>query len=49
MEKLRFEGKKEDILLKSALETLNLSENEIYYSLKEENDGYYKTSSNGQK
>lgn len=42
MEKLRFEGKKEDILLKSALETLNLSENEIYYSLKEEKAGLLK-------
>lgn len=42
MEKIRFEGKKEEGLLESALNSLNLLETDIFYDYKEEKGGLLK-------
>lgn len=41
MEKLRFEGKKEEGLLESALKSLELTENDIFYNKTEEKGGLF--------
>lgn len=43
MEKLRFESKKEEGLLETALENLNLKETDIFYNYKEEKVGILKS------
>lgn len=43
MEKLRFEGKKESLLLPSALESLKLTEEDIFYNMTEEKVGLLKS------